>query len=148
MQGTGDQGQPLYQAYSIAVNQDLPLTINASGGTDRGGTVGQAFALDFFLSGGAGPYVWSVASGQLPPGLSLRTFAGPRDANDELAGTPTTGRSDGGQPPGRRRRPLNPATARRSSFRAAPGHFHGCSDSAVWMSSAALRSPAMVTTSP
>ena len=90
VQGTGDQGQPLYQAYSIAVNQDLPLTINASGGTDLGGTVGQAFALDFFLSGGAGPYVWSVASGQLPPGLHLQTFAGPRDANDELAGTPTT----------------------------------------------------------
>jgi len=62
VQGTGDQGQPLYQAYSIAVNQDLPLTINASGGTDLGGTVGQAFALDFFLSGGAGPYVWSGAS--------------------------------------------------------------------------------------
>ena len=90
VQGTGDQGQPLYQAYSIAVNQDLPLTINASGGTDLGGTVGQAFAQDFFLSGGAGPYVWSVASGQLPPGLHLQTFAGPRDANDELAGTPTT----------------------------------------------------------
>jgi hypothetical protein len=90
VQGTGDQGQPLYQAYTIGVNQNLPLTINASGGTDLGGTVGQAFAQDFFLSGGAGPYVWSVASGQLPPGLSLRTFAGPRDANDELAGTPTT----------------------------------------------------------
>ena len=90
VQGTGDQGQPLYQAYSINVNQDLPLTINASGGTGLGGTVGQAFAQDFFLSGGAGPYVWSVASGQLPPGLSLRTSAGPRDANDELAGTPTT----------------------------------------------------------
>ena len=90
VQGTGDQGQPLYQAYSIAVNQNQPLTINASGGTDLGGTVGQAFAQDFFLSGGAGPYTWSVASGQLPPGLSLQTFAGPRDANDELAGTPTT----------------------------------------------------------
>jgi hypothetical protein len=90
VQGAGDQGQPLYQAYSINVNQDVPLTINASGGTDLGGTVGQAFAQDFFLSGGAGPYVWSVASGQLPPGLSLRTFASPRDANDELAGTPTT----------------------------------------------------------
>src|SRR6516165_2238515 len=90
VQGTGDQGQPLYQAYTIGVNQNLPLAINASGGTDLGGTVGQAFAQDFFLSGGAGPYVWSVASGQLPPGLSLRTFAGPRDANDELAGTPTT----------------------------------------------------------
>jgi hypothetical protein len=30
----------------------------------------------------------SVVSGSLPPGLSLQTFASPRDANDELAGTP------------------------------------------------------------
>ena len=67
----------------------MPLTINESGGTDLGGTVGQAFAQDFFLSG-AGPYTWSVAAGQLPPGLTLQTTAGPRDANNELAGTPTT----------------------------------------------------------
>ena len=90
VQGTGDQGQPLYQAYSIAVDQNVPLAINASGGTDLGGTVGQAFAQDFFLSGGAGPYTWSVAAGQLPPGLTLQTTAGPRDANNELAGTPAT----------------------------------------------------------
>jgi hypothetical protein len=90
VQGTGDQGQPLYQAYSIAVNQNLPLSINASGGTDLVGMVGGAFAQNFFLSGGAGPYTWSLASGQLPPGLSLKTFSDPRDANDELAGTPTT----------------------------------------------------------
>jgi hypothetical protein len=90
VQGTGDQGQPLYQACTILVDQNLPLAINASGGTDLGGTVGQSFARNFFLSGGAGPYTWSVASGQLPPGLSLKTFSDPRDANDELAGTPTT----------------------------------------------------------
>ena len=90
VQGTGDQGQPLYQAYSIAVDQNVPLAINASGGTDLGGTVGQAFAQDFFLAGGAGPYTWSVAAGQLPPGLTLQTTAGPRDANNELAGTPAT----------------------------------------------------------
>jgi large repetitive protein len=90
VQGTGDQGQPLYQAYSIAVDQNVPLSINASGGTGLGGTVGQAFAVDFFLSGGAAPYSWSLASGQLPPGLTLQTFSDPRDADDELAGTPTT----------------------------------------------------------
>jgi hypothetical protein len=90
VQGTGDQGQPLYQAYTILVDQNLPLAINASGGTNLGGTVGQPFAQNFFLSGGAGPYTWSVASGQLPPGLALQTFSDPRDANDELAGTPTT----------------------------------------------------------
>jgi len=61
-----------------------------SGPTLLPGTVGQAFALNFFLSGGAAPYTWSVASGALPPGLGLRTFSDPRDAADELAGTPTT----------------------------------------------------------
>ena len=89
VQGTGDQGQPLYQAYTILVDQNLPLAINASGGTNLTGTVGQSFAQNFFLSGGAGPYTWSLASGQLPPGLALQTFSDPRDANDELAGTPT-----------------------------------------------------------
>ena len=66
VQGTGDQGEPLYQASSILVDQNLPLAINASGGTDLVGTVGQPFAQNFFLSGGAGPYTWSMASGQLP----------------------------------------------------------------------------------
>jgi hypothetical protein len=92
VQGTGDQGQPLYQAYSIAVDQDAPLTIvlDSSGSTFYPGTVGQALALDFFVSGGAAPYTWTVAAGKLPPGITLQTFAGPADANNELAGTPTT----------------------------------------------------------
>jgi large repetitive protein len=90
VQGTGDQGQPLYQAYSIAVDPNQPLSINASGGTDSVGMVGGAYAQDFFVSGGAAPYTWSLASGQLPPGLTLQTTAGPRDTNNELAGTPTT----------------------------------------------------------
>jgi hypothetical protein len=92
VQGTGDQGQPLYQAYQITVDQNLPLTIvlPGSGSTLTPGTVGQAFGQNFFLSGGAGPYSWAVASGQLPPGLTLQTFAAPTDASNELAGTPTT----------------------------------------------------------
>ena len=91
VQGTGDQGQPLYQAYSIAVDQNQPLAIvlPAIGSTLGPGMVGGAYAQNFFLSGGAAPYTWSVASGQLPPGLSLQTFSNPRDANDELAGTAT-----------------------------------------------------------
>jgi large repetitive protein len=91
VQGTGDQGQPLYQAYSIAVDQNQPLAVvlPAEGSTLGPGMVGGAYAQNFFLSGGAAPYSWSVASGQLPPGLSLQTFSDPRDANDELAGTAT-----------------------------------------------------------
>jgi large repetitive protein len=93
VQGTGDQGQPLYQAYQVNVNPDQPLTVvlPASGSTLTPGNVGQAFGINFFLSGGAGPYTWSLASGQLPPGLHLQTFNDPRDANNELAGTPATG---------------------------------------------------------
>jgi len=90
VQGTGDQGQPLYQVYTINVDQNVPLSVNASGGTDLGGTVGQTWFSYFFVSGGAAPFSWSVASGQLPPGLTLQSPYGPRDAGDELAGTPTT----------------------------------------------------------
>jgi hypothetical protein len=91
VQGTGDQGQPLYQAYSINVDQNEPLAINASGGSTLSpGMVGGAYAQNFFLSGGAAPYTWSLASGQLPPGLTLQTFSDPRDASDEFAGTPAT----------------------------------------------------------
>jgi large repetitive protein len=90
VQGTGDQGQPLYQAYSIAVDQNQPLTVNNGGPALSPGFTGQAYTALFFVIGGAAPYTWSLVSGQFPPGLSLTTFASPRDANDELAGTPTT----------------------------------------------------------
>ena len=74
------------------MDPDQPLTIvlPASGSTLSPGMVGGAFAQDFFLSGGAAPYTWAVAAGQLPPGLTLQTYGDPRDANNELAGTPTT----------------------------------------------------------
>ena len=89
-QGTGDQGQPLYQAYSIAVDQNVPLAVNTTVGPTLGCTVGQACSKLFFLIGGAAPYTWSLAAGKLPPGMTLQTYSDPRDANDELAGTPTT----------------------------------------------------------
>jgi large repetitive protein len=89
VQGTGDQGQPLYQAYSIAVDQNQPLTVNNGGPALSPGFAGQAYTALFFVIGGAAPYTWSLVSGQFPPGLSLKTFSDPRDANDELAGTPT-----------------------------------------------------------
>jgi large repetitive protein len=91
VQGTGDQGQPLYQGYQITVDPDLLLAINVSGGSSLSpGMAGGAYAQNFFLSGGAGPYSWAVAAGQLPPGLTLQTYGDPRDASNELAGTPTT----------------------------------------------------------
>ncbi len=92
VKGTDTQGQPLFQPYQVTVdpNQPLAVVLPGSGPTLLPGTVGQAFGLNFFLSGGAAPYTWSVSSGALPPGLGLRTFSDPRDAGNELAGTPTT----------------------------------------------------------
>jgi large repetitive protein len=90
VQGTGDQGQPLYQAYSIAVDPNQPLAVNNGGPNLSPGFAGQAYTALFFVIGGAAPYTWSLVSGQFPPGLGLTTFGDPRDTNDELAGTPTT----------------------------------------------------------
>jgi hypothetical protein len=90
VQGTGDQGQPLYQAYYIAVDLEQPLTINNDGPNLGPGFTGQGYTGYFFVIGGAAPYTWSLISGQFPPGLHLQTFSDPRDANDELVGTPTT----------------------------------------------------------
>jgi hypothetical protein len=90
--GTDTQTQPLYQPYQITVdpNQPLAVVLPGSGSTLFPGTVGQAFGINFFLSGGAAPYTWAVVAGALPPGLHLQTFSDPRDASNEMAGTPTT----------------------------------------------------------
>jgi hypothetical protein len=93
VKGTDTQTQPLYQAYQITVDPNQPLTVvlPASGSTLYPGTAGQAFAFDFALSGGAAPYSWAVVAGHLPTGMILQNgSAGPRDAHDEMAGTPTT----------------------------------------------------------
>jgi len=100
VQGAGDQGQPLYQSYQITVDPNQPLTVVLPAG-GPGGTSSPvlfpapaetAYAQDFFSGGGAAPYTWALTAGQLPPGLTLQTDSccGPRYANDELAGTPTT----------------------------------------------------------
>jgi hypothetical protein len=45
----------------------------------------------FSRAGAAGPSVaFALTAGSLPPGLALQTTAGPRDANNQLAGTPAT----------------------------------------------------------
>ena len=92
MKGTDTQTQPLFQQYQITVDPNQPLTVvlPASGSTLYPGTVGQAFGINFFLSGGAAPYTWALVAGSLPPGMRLQTFSDPRDANNEMAGTPTT----------------------------------------------------------
>ena len=82
---------PSQGTYSITLGPPLPLqVVLPAGGSDLSpGTVGVAYAQSFFLGGGVAPYTWSVASGQLPPGLALVSTAAPTDNNNQLAGTPT-----------------------------------------------------------
>jgi hypothetical protein len=47
------------------------------------GKVGQAYSQPVTASGGTPPYQWSVASGQLPSGLTL-------DPTGQISGTPAT----------------------------------------------------------
>jgi hypothetical protein len=46
------------------------------------GTLGVAYRVNMFASGGVQPYSWSVASGKVPPGLMLAS-------SGVLSGTPT-----------------------------------------------------------
>ena len=48
------------------------------------GELGVPYSDQLTFTGGTGPYVWSISSGSLPPGLSLNTSTG------LLSGTPTT----------------------------------------------------------
>lgn len=80
--GVGDTAQ---QAFTLTITPPAPLVITFPSSCCPAGTVGTAYAQNFFLSGGVAPYIWSIAAGQLPPGLSLA--ASPPAV---LSGTPTT----------------------------------------------------------
>ena len=55
----------------------------------REGYVGAQYLQEFATTGGAKPFTWSLASGTLPPGITLNSAAG------SISGTPTTtGKSD------------------------------------------------------
>ena len=70
MQGTGDQGQPLYQPYTIQVDPNQPLTVNNGGPNLSPGFAGQAYTALFFVIGGAAPYTWSLVLGSSHPVLA------------------------------------------------------------------------------
>jgi hypothetical protein len=65
---------------SLTVAPPLPLHVT---GTTPDGKTGQSYSGAFSATGGVPPFVWSIASGSLPPGVSLDLASG------ALSGTPT-----------------------------------------------------------
>jgi len=71
------------KAYSMAVMSAVPpVSITTTSVAD--GKVGTAYSATLAASGGTTPYSWSISSGSLPNGLSLRQASG------TISGTPTT----------------------------------------------------------
>ncbi|MCI0370337.1 MAG: putative Ig domain-containing protein, partial [candidate division NC10 bacterium] len=69
------------QPLSLTVNALPPLNITTT--SLPAATVGTAYSQPLAATGGTTPYTWSLASGTLPPGLSL-------SGGGVLSGTPTT----------------------------------------------------------
>ncbi len=68
--------------YRITVGGAAPLAITFPATCCSAGAVGSSYFQNLFTSGGVGPFTWTVAAGQLPPGVVLTT--------GHLGGTPTT----------------------------------------------------------
>jgi len=67
--------------YRITVGSPPSLTITFPSTCCNAGKVGSSYLQNFFSSGGVGPFTWTVAAGQLPPGVTL--------TGSHLGGTPT-----------------------------------------------------------
>ena len=66
---------------AFALTIVAPVTISTAATLDEG-SVGSAYSESLAASGGVTPYVWSLTSGTLPPGLNL-------SAGGAITGTPT-----------------------------------------------------------
>jgi hypothetical protein len=71
------------QPYTIVINAAACPTITLSPSTLPAATAGVAYSQTITASGGTAPYTFSLASGALPPGLTL-------SSSGVLSGTPTT----------------------------------------------------------
>jgi hypothetical protein len=97
MQVTDTLGDTASGQVSITINPRPPLKISEpSAAAGPAGTVGTTYTgIGFAATGGQTPYTWTVATGQVPPGLAIHTpssyqrhtFPG---ADIILTGTPTT----------------------------------------------------------
>jgi hypothetical protein len=75
--------------YSITVGAAPPLAITFPSTCCNAGTVGSSYFQNLFSSGGTGPFTWTVAAGQLPPGVVQTSPSAPQVIGNHLAGTPT-----------------------------------------------------------
>lgn len=78
-----DSGNPAQTAtVTITIRIAPALTISTAPGALPNAIIGVPYAFTFQSSGGISPVVWTLESGQLPPGLSL-------NSTGTLGGTPT-----------------------------------------------------------
>ncbi len=83
-----DSGAPARTASkSLSISVAAQLAITTSALPDA--AVGQAYSQTLAATGGTPPYTWSVASGSLPPGLSLSSAGGVVSGTPSSAGTYT-----------------------------------------------------------
>jgi hypothetical protein len=80
--GVGDTAR---QTFTLTIDPPPPLVITFPSSCCNAGTAGTSYLQNLFAQGGVEPYTWSIAAGQLPPGLTL---APSPPAN--ISGTPTT----------------------------------------------------------
>jgi hypothetical protein len=76
-------GQTAQQSFSLAIAPPPPVPLAISTTALPSATSNQTYSASLAATGGTPPYDWLVASGQLPPGLSLSSSGG-------ISGTPTT----------------------------------------------------------
>jgi Putative Ig domain len=84
VQARDQSGNTTSKTFSLTVDPARPLVLTNAGQLGSG-QVGVAYANGVFADGGVPPYNWSLAAGQLPPGLALTSSPGGR-----ITGTPTT----------------------------------------------------------
>ena len=83
VQARDPAGNTTTKTFSLTVDAARPLVLTNTGQLTAG-RVGVSYAIGVFADGGTPPYNWSLAAGQLPPGLSLQRSPG------RITGTPTT----------------------------------------------------------